>query len=123
MRLIEYQAMIQRWAEKEQAAALIKLNDYAGDPDVLGLLKATAVRRGVSVWDVWQDWAWRHVIPIEEIISQMSVPDCMPAERRRKILGWRLADVLGYVFLGLAMLEEEEATAEICSRIVAKFPV
>lgn len=107
MNLSDYQALIARWAAKEQEAAAKKLSDYAGGNDPLGLIKATAARRGVSVWEVWQDWAWRHVIPIEGIIGQMSDPDGLPPQERQKILGWRLADLLGYVYLGLAVLQEE----------------
>lgn len=108
MTLLEYQNLISRWAEKERLAAATKLVDYAGGDDVLGLLKATAARRGVSVWEVWQDWAWRHVIPIEAIIGQMSDRDGMPMKARQQIMGWRQADLLGYVFLALAILEEEK---------------
>ena len=108
MTLSDYQELIARWAAKEQEAAAKKLADYGGDPrDVMGLLKATAARQSVSVWETWQAWAWRHVLPIEQTISQMGFPGCRPAEQRRQILQWRMQDLLGFCFIALAILQEE----------------
>ena len=106
MTLTDYQQLIQRWALKEQDAAIKKLADYAGGDDALGLLKATAVETGQPVLKTWESWMVRHTIPIKQILATITTESPELTDHMRQIIAWRAADCLGYLFLLLALIEE-----------------
>ncbi len=70
--------------------------------DVLALIKAVAEVTAQSPWDVWENWALRHAIPVHEIIQSGK------AETNHSTLRARLRDLHGYILLGMVMCEECE---------------
>jgi len=110
MNLTDYHVLVQRWADKEKDAVATKTRDYAVDNgDVLALIKQTALMSGVHPLKVWEAWALRHVIPL---VKTVLVEDDFTTEGgaissdAARLIRARLADLFGYVCLGLALVEE-----------------
>lgn len=79
---------------------------YAVPADnVLSLIERTAHLRRESPWAVWESWALRHAIPVDDIVRQLASGVYDP--RMLESLERRLRDLLGYCVLGLVMCEKK----------------
>ena len=85
--------VIQHWADREKLAIQKKLKGYAViEDDVFAILKDGAID-GDSLWDVWLRWWLRHGKALERAIVAKDID----------VIRRCLADLLGYVFTGLAL--------------------
>jgi hypothetical protein len=74
--------------------------------DALALVEQVARVKGTSAWDIWEDWALRHALPVHELVRQSQTRPLTAADR--VILKARLRDLFGYALLGLILTEKDQ---------------
>jgi hypothetical protein len=80
---------------------------YAVPADELtALVESVAAVRHETVWDVWETWALRHVVPIHIVVERQTTLGTI-SESDKTVLRKRLRDALGYCILGLLLIEKD----------------
>ncbi|HXH10778.1 MAG TPA: hypothetical protein VNP04_13580 [Alphaproteobacteria bacterium] len=96
----QYTDLVLKYAAIVLSEAERKGREYPnGKFGVLGLLNMVSESNGMPMWMIWRSWMGRHLIPIMHISANEQGIDLGVMERR-------LVDLLGYVFIGLQMVEE-----------------
>lgn len=107
MNTADYDALSQDLAEYAQGIQIAKRPGYTrGDNDVLKNFKDVAARSGLTPGQAWAVYFLKHIDAITSIMTKPHLAVSEPPEGR-------FADAINYLYLGWALLTENQLLAPV----------
>ncbi len=117
----EFTALLDVISKSTTQLLISKGAEYASDTDRLANFKLNAERLGLSPLQVWAVYAFKHVDAIQSYSQKIHAsPDIPVPVKMRAVdrvlsepIEGRFHDLINYMILGLALLEEMQKVGEV----------
>lgn len=105
----QYDALMDKLTEEMKKLASVKGGEYSGDNDRLANFRRNAANLGVPMELIWAVYAAKHWDAIMQYVQDLVSGKTRP---RNETIGGRAHDLLVYLTLFCAMLEEQDNERE-----------
>jgi hypothetical protein len=109
-----YAKLVETTVAKIKELSTVKGGEYAGDLDCLANFRRNAERLGLTMESIWAVYCNKHIDSINQYVSDLQAGKTRP---RSESISGRADDVIVYMILFKAMVEEREAGATFLGSI------